>query len=128
MNRCFTNLLVDAPDAVARFYEALLGMTRHFDSEWFVLLTHPAIDGLEVGLLDRANPIVPDGDRAAPAGVIVTFVVDDVAAVHAAAQRIGAPIVEPPTDMPYGQRRLLLRDPAGTLVDVSAPAGPPPAG
>jgi hypothetical protein len=54
-------------------------------------------------------------------GVLPTFVVADVEAAHGQAVAMAAEVVEPPRDMPYGQRRLLLRDPAGVLVDVSAP-------
>jgi uncharacterized glyoxalase superfamily protein PhnB len=32
-----------------------------------------------------------------------------------------ASIIEPPTDMPYGQRRMPVRDPDGTVLDISAP-------
>ena len=54
-------------------------------------------------------------------GAILTFVVGDVEAAFAKAKDIGADIIEKPTDLPYGQRRLMLRDPAGTAVDISAP-------
>lgn len=121
MNRAFTNLLVENVAASARFYEALLGMTRHGDFGWFVILTHPDMPGFELGLLDRTHGTVPAEIAAAPRGVVLTFVVDDVAAVHARAAEIGAEILQPPTDLPYGQRRLLLSDPDGTPVDVSSP-------
>ncbi len=121
MDRCFTNLLSADVARSAAFYEALLGMQRHFDSDWFVILTHPDIDGLEFGILKRDHDIVPTEARATPAGVIVTFVVADCDAVFTAAEKEGAIVLEPPTDMPYGQRRLLLRDPDGTVIDVSSP-------
>lgn len=121
MQRCFTNVLSSDVAATASFYEHLLGMTRHFDSDWFVILTHPDIDGLEFGILQRDHAIVPPDVRAAPAGVIVTFVVADCDEVHRRAVAAGATVIEPPADMPYGQRRMLLRDPDGTVLDVSAP-------
>ncbi len=121
MNRHFTNILCEDPDASAAFYEGVLGMTRHYDMDWFVLLTHPDMPGLEYGLLRRDHPTVPSAHRTAPSGVIVTFVVEDVDAAHRAAMDQGATIISPPTDMPYGQRRVLLSDPSGTVVDISAP-------
>ncbi|MEL6965356.1 MAG: VOC family protein, partial [Pseudomonadota bacterium] len=48
-------------------------------------------------------------------------VVSDCDDVHKRAVEMSAEVVEPPTDMPYGQRRMLVRDPDGTLIDVSAP-------
>ena len=121
MNRMFVNILSKDVSACAGFYEELLGMTRHFDSDWFVILTHPNTPGLEFGVLQRDNEIVPASVRAAPQGVVVTFVVDDVQAVFEKARALGARVIQEPTEMFYGQTRLLLADPEGTVVDVSAP-------
>lgn len=120
MNRAFTNLLCTDVAASARFYEAILGMTRSGDYGWFVVLTHPSLPQFELGLLDTAHSSVPPAIGPNPGGTILTFVVDDVEAVHRLAHAEGAEVLEPPTDMPYGQRRLLLRDPAGAVVDVSS--------
>ncbi len=124
MDRQITNILCEDVAVTADFYQAVLGMRRHFDSDWFIILTHDDIDGLEYGLLQKDHDIVPDIARNAPAGVIVTFVVKDCDDVHQKALSANAPIIEPPTDMPYGQRRMLLRDPAGTILDISAPTAP----
>lgn len=121
MKRAFTNILSAHVDRTARFYQDLFGMTRHYDSDWFVILTHPERPGFELGILDRSNEIVPSACAGSPSGVIVTFVVNDVRACHERAMAMQAHIVEPPTDMPYGQCRMLVRDPDGTVVDVSAP-------
>ena len=51
----------------------------------------------------------------------LTFVVDNVDDIHARAVVRGLPIVQPPRDEFYGQRRFLTRDPDGTLVDISSP-------
>lgn len=121
MTRAFTSLRVDDVGVVARFYEDLLGLRRHFDSDWFIILVGDDRPGFEFGILERDHMVVPEAIRATPQGVLLTFVVADFEAVHARATAMGAPIVEPPTDMPYGQRRMVLRDPEGTAVDVSAP-------
>lgn len=120
MQRFFTNILSGSVENTARFYEKYLGMTRHFDSDWFVILTHVNIDNLELGILQRNHEIVPNivGDK--PSGIIITFVVDDCDLVFGKAEKHGVPIVEPPTDMPYGQRRMLMLDPDGTVIDVSS--------
>lgn len=124
IERAFTNILSQDVNKAALFYQGLLGMTRHFDSDWFVVLTHADINDYELGILDRQNELVPGAARAAPQGVFLTFVVKDVEAVFAKATAMGATILEPPTDMAYGQRRLLLRDVDGTVVDISAPTAP----
>lgn len=121
MNRAFTNILTGNVDATATFYENLLGLHRTGDFGWFVVLTHQEMPGFELGILDQTHDTLPDGLQLAPGGTVLTFVVDDLDAVHARAQEIGAAIVQVPTDLPYGQRRLMLTDPAGTTVDVSSP-------
>lgn len=118
-NRVFVNLLSDDLGATRDFYVQLLGLTVDFEEDWYVHLSAPG--GLELGVLRRDHETVPVDHRAAPAGVIVTIVVDDVDATYERAQRYNAHIVEPPRDLFYGQRRLLLADPCGTLVDVSTP-------
>ncbi|WP_305986868.1 VOC family protein [Roseibium sp. MMSF_3544] len=120
MQRCFTNILTTDVAATAAFYETLLGLTPKFSSDWFVNLADPQNPALELGILEQTNDIVPAGARNAPAGVMLTFVVDDCNAVHARALAENADIIEAPQDMPYGQRRMILRDPAGTFVDVSS--------
>ncbi|MEM9439285.1 MAG: VOC family protein [Pseudomonadota bacterium] len=126
VQRSFVNILSENVNKTAAFYERLLDMERHFDSDWFVILTHAGIKDLEYGILKRDHDIVPDNVRAKPAGIIVTFVVSDCDDVHKRAVKMGAEVVEPPTDMPYGQRRMLVRDPDGTLIDVSAPTASNP--
>ncbi|MEM9838480.1 MAG: VOC family protein [Pseudomonadota bacterium] len=126
MKRAFTNILCDDPSKVALFYEAVLGMRRHADFGWFIILTHDDMPGMEFGLLDASHETVPEGAIPTPSGVMLTFVVDDAEACFQRAQDAGAVVVEPPTDMAYGQRRMVVKDPAGTLVDISAPIAPAP--
>jgi uncharacterized glyoxalase superfamily protein PhnB len=70
--------------------------------------------------------MVPPPYRADPAGIVLTFVVDDVDALHVEARRQGVPVVAPPRDQFYGRRRMLVTDPNGLLVDVSTPSTPSP--
>ena len=121
---CFIDIL--APDVAATrdFYVELFGFRATFDSDWFVNLAAPGQPTLEVGILREDHEIVPERPRG-PA--MLTLVVPDADAIHAAAKARGVEIMEPPRDLFYGQRRLLLRDPAGTLVDVSSECAPDPA-
>lgn len=121
MDRAFTNILTADVATTATFYEDLLGMTRRGDFGWFVILGHDGLAGFELGILDKDHETIPDRVPQNPAGMILTFVVDDLSVVHRKAREINAEILQDPTDLPYGQRRLLLRDPAGTTVDVSSP-------
>ena len=120
MQRCFTNILTEDVAETAAFYENLLGLTPKFSSDWFVNLADPDNPEREIGILSKTSDIVPAGAREAPAGVMLTFVVEDCDEVHMRATASGATVVEAPRDMPYGQRRRIVRDPAGTFVDISS--------
>lgn len=121
MNRAFTSILCSNVSGVAQFYQDMLGMRRAGDFGWFILLSHDDLPGFELGVLQHDHETIPPGLSSRPAGTILTFVLDDVEAIHRLAISTGATIVQEPTDLPYGQRRLMLRDPAGTVVDVSSP-------
>ncbi|MET1412676.1 VOC family protein [Roseibium sp. HPY-6] len=120
MQRCFTNILTEEVAVTAAFYEKLLGMTPKFSSDWFVNLADAETPGLELGILRQSSDIVPARAQRAPAGVILTFVVEDCDAVHERALELNAVVVEAPREMPYGQKRMILRDPAGTFLDISS--------
>lgn len=120
MKRCFTNILSDDVEKTAQFYESVLGMKRDFDSDWFVTLVHDEAIGFELGILQKTHDTVPAKIRNTPAGIMLTFVVSDCESVFEHATQQGVDIIQPPTDMPYGQRRVLLRDPDGTVVDISS--------
>lgn len=124
MQRHFANLLVDDPATVAAFYLAHFPLSVAFRSPWFVHLEGP--NGIELGVLRRPSDLLPVSPSSGPPNVMLTFVVDDVDAWAAAAEAAGVVIEQPPTDRFYGQRVALVRDPAGTWVDVSSPCDPDP--
>lgn len=88
------------------FYGGVLGLTTVHSAGELATLRG---DGLEVMLHER--PPTP-GD----AGVAPSFRVDDVDAVTAAAVEVGAEILDPPSDQPWGERQSVLRDPDGHVV------------
>lgn len=106
------------------FYAALLGLRPGFESEWYVELLPPlendGLSGLE--LLKRGcAPLPEDYQHAASGALYLCFVVDAVDALHARVQELGLELLQAPRDEGYGQRRMLLRAPEGTLVDLSSP-------
>lgn len=121
INRLFTNLMTSRMPATQEFYQSLLNMEPHFESDWFVILTPKDGPRYELGLIDSASELIPTSYCDTPRGSYFTFVVDDVSAVYDRAKARGDKIIQPPRDEFYGQRRLLLEDPNGYLVDVSAP-------
>ena len=126
IERAFVNLLVTDPRAAAGWFTDLLGWTPGFESDWFVHLHAAGNEAIELGLLRADHEIVPAA-AAGRGGTMVTVVVADVDAVHAAAVEQGVTVVEAPRNLFYGQRRMVLEGPDGHLVDVSSEAEPDPA-
>lgn len=124
VSRVFYTILANDVGETADFYCAILDLKRHFDSDWFIILT-PA-DGplIELAILNVQNPIVPENMSQRATGGILTFVVENVHLAHDAAKAVDAKIVSGPTAMPYGQERLLIEDPNGQLIDISSPTAP----
>jgi len=120
MERLFFNILSSDVEKTRDFYVNLLGMRVHFDSDWFVILKPQGDSSFELGIIDENHETVPVSAKGNAAGLYPTFVVDDVEVVHEHAVEMGCDIIEPPTDMFYGQRRLLVRDPNGIVADISS--------
>ncbi|MFC7625338.1 VOC family protein [Microlunatus sp. GCM10028923] len=89
-------------------------------SRRFANLKAPGNEAAELAIWQRDHELVPPTIRGQGAGVI-NFVVDEVDQVFAEAEQLGLPIILGLRDEPYGQRRFLTSDPAGTVVDVSTP-------
>ena len=122
INRLLSNICTGDIQASKAFYTTLFDFDTNYDSDWFVHLISNS-SNLELGIIDKNNEIVPDMAKSntSPSGFYQTFVVEDVDKVHERALENGFDVLESPHDTFYGQRRLLLKDPDGSIVDVSAP-------
>ena len=120
--RLLTNITTDRLAESRDFYVQHFGFEVGYDSDWFVNLLSPD-KRLEIGLLQQDHELLPEAFREqSPAGVYLTFVVPDVNEWYEAAKAARVPILPPPEDTFYGQRRCLVEDPNGLLNDVSTPA------
>lgn len=119
LNRLMTNICSDKLAESRDFYVKLFDFQVDFDSDWFVHLISKDKQ-LELGIIARTNQIVPKEYQNAPQGFYVTFVVERADDVFEIALKENFEVIEEPTDTFYGQRRLLLKDPNGMLVDVSS--------
>ncbi len=126
IRRAFVSVFSDRLAETRDFYVSLFGWRVDFDSDWFVHLQAPDNASVELGIVRRDHEIVPPAFAASPAGVMITVVVPDVDDVHRLVLERGLDVIEAPRDLFYGQRRMLLRDPNGTLVDVSSECSPSP--
>lgn len=120
INRILTNICSDNLNESNNFYTTLFDFKVDFESDWFVHLISKE-NNLELGIIDRTHNLVPKDFQKQPQGFYITFVVDNVDAIFEKAKSSKFEIVSEPEDTFYGQRRLLLKDLDGTLVDVSSP-------
>jgi uncharacterized glyoxalase superfamily protein PhnB len=113
--RALRRIIVSVADrerALALYRDAL-GLVEHYRAGETVALGVAGGD-LEVMLHER--PPTPG-----PAGVAASFVVDDVDAVTAAAEKAGATIVDAPADQPWGERQAVLTDADGHVFCLVRP-------
>lgn len=120
IKRTLINICSDKLHESKHFYTKLFDFDIDYDSDWFIHLISKDKQ-FELGIIERNNEIVSKEIRNAANGFYITFVIDNVDELFELAQRENFEIVEKPTDTFYGQRRLLLKDPNGTLIDVSSP-------
>ncbi|QDP96295.1 hypothetical protein FOE78_10645 [Microlunatus elymi] len=121
IKRTFPIIAADDLEAVKQFYVDFLGFVAVFDSDWFIDLQASEEPLLEIGIWRADHDLVPPGLAGQPQGVMIDVVVDDVDQLYAEAGRRGLELIIELRDEPYGQRRFVTRDPAGTTVEVSTP-------
>jgi len=120
ISRLMTNICSEKLQESKDFYTTLFDFDVNFESDWFIHLMSRDKQ-LELGIIDRENEIVPEDAKSNPNGFYVTFVVENVDELFKKANEKDMEVVELPHDTSYGQRRLVLKDPNGVLVDISAP-------
>lgn len=122
MQLAATRIITDDVEALVAFYETATGITA--------VRLHPMFAEVRTtsGTLAIASsatvPLL--GDNAAEAranrSITLDFLVDDVDATYLALQGVVEVFVNEPTDMPWGNRSLLVRDPDGTLINFFTPS------
>lgn len=120
LNRMMTNICSDKLEESKLFYTRLFDFRVDYDSDWFVHLISKD-QSLELGIISRKSEIVPKEIENLPEGFYITLVVDNADEIYEIAKSENFPVISEPADTFYGQRRLLLRDPDGTIIDVSSP-------
>jgi lactoylglutathione lyase len=111
VKRIVANLPAKDPARSSAFYQQLLGLD--------VLMQMDFIQTLGANT-DAARPqisVASEGGGGQPVPAI-SVEVDDLDAVIARAGDIGASITYGPVDEPWGVRRIMLRDPDDTLINI----------
>lgn len=104
------------------FYVRHFGFEVAFQSSWFVYLVGPpdrGARGATLAFMAPNHPSNPPGPESFDGkGMILTVEVADSAAFFERLKAEGAPIHYPLTAEDWGQKRFMVVDPSGTLVDV----------
>jgi catechol 2,3-dioxygenase-like lactoylglutathione lyase family enzyme len=110
VRRVVPDFQAQEPAAGREFYAGVLGLEVVMDLGWIVTFAAPGNPAAQISVMrqDATAAVQPDA----------SIEVDDVDAVHAAAQRLGYEIVHPLTDEPWGVRRFFVRDPSGKVLNV----------
>jgi catechol 2,3-dioxygenase-like lactoylglutathione lyase family enzyme len=121
MRLAATRIITDDVDGLVAFYERVTNVTAARLHPLFAELrtdtgTLAIASSATIPLLGE-NAAAPRANRS----VILDLLVDDVDAVYATLQGVVETFVNEPTDMPWGNRSLLFRDPDGNLVNVFTP-------
>ncbi|WP_342076727.1 VOC family protein [Yoonia sp. SS1-5] len=106
------------------FYQRHLGFQPLFESDWYVHLQSRDDEGVNLAVIDAQHETIHETARGPSRGVILTFEVEDVDAVHTRLTETGAEILQPLRDEPHGQRHFVTRDPNGLLIDIITPIPP----
>lgn len=117
-------IITDDVTRLADFYELITGGVAVRNGDVFAELTTSCAT-LAIGSVRTVPLFAPDA--AAPAqnrSAIIEFLVADVDAEYARLRDAVDTWVNEPTDMPWGNRSLLLRDPDGNLVNLFTPVAP----
>lgn len=123
----FILFVVDDPAACRDFYRRHLGFDVEFDIGWYALLKSGGAAPFGIGFLQSDHPSQPSHHRKPVSGA--RFVSLEVPDVDAVAQRLmaeGVGVDIPLRDEPWGQRHIIVLDPAGNGVDLITPIEPDP--
>ncbi len=125
MQLAATRIITDDVDALVAFYERATGIDAARLHPMFAELRTP------LGTLAIASsatvPLLGEGVAEARANrsVVLDFLVDDVDSTYGALRDVVHVFVNEPTDTPWGNRSLLVRDPDGNLVNFFTPISRP---
>lgn len=119
MNRAIINILSKNLQESSSFYNSLFDFETTYESDWYIQLKNTNT-GMEIGFLAIDHHLIPKELSKNSGGAYLTFVVNEVEESFQIAKEKGYHIIQEPTKTFYGQKRMLLTDPDGTLIDISS--------
>ncbi|SMF00012.1 Catechol 2,3-dioxygenase [Alteromonadaceae bacterium Bs31] len=119
--RVFTHICSANLPASRDFYVNLLGFDVKFENDWYIHFSSPLDPRAEFGVIQRNHEFVPFEYQRDPNGMLLTFLVDDVDHTYQRAVSMGLAILQEPRNESYGQRRFLVKEFSGCLIDIRSP-------
>ncbi|MBD2796819.1 hypothetical protein ID856_09770 [Xenorhabdus sp. 18] len=116
------NILTDDLISTRDLFVNLLDFDIEYESDWFISMTSEKHG--QVAAFLKTSEFIPELYQKPCQGLIITCIVEDVAPYFSKAKELDLNIIEQPRDLPYGQRRFLIKDSSGALLDISAPTAP----
>ena len=111
----FADLCVADVAVSVAFYRRLLGLAVRTDLGWYV--EFGSGDRVVLALVQSGHATVPTVSAGPRRGLLVSFEVDDAAAIERVAREISCPFVHELTTA-LGQRHFMVLDPDGAVVDL----------
>ncbi|MFJ2867049.1 VOC family protein [Kitasatospora sp. NPDC087314] len=112
------SLTVEDVTASAAFLQRHFGYTEEMSADGFVSLKHPGA-GVGVVYLRRGIEVLPESHRDRIAdGVILAFVVEDVAGEERRLRGEGVEATLPLREEPWGEKLFQVTDPNGVVIEL----------
>lgn len=120
MKFAYTRLITDDVSRLTSFYQKLLGTPPKGNDDYVEL--HP--EGAILAIVSRKADNYMSGGKWPVGGnssAILEFEVDDVDAERVRIDALVTDWLQQPTDMPWGNRSMLFRDPDGNPINFFKP-------
>ncbi|MEP3278562.1 MAG: VOC family protein [Stappiaceae bacterium] len=117
-------LCVEDVKETANFYRAHFRFRTVFENDWYVHLTNENQEEINLAIMRWDHDSIPEGHRKNVGGVLINFEVENASELYHQHSNAGLDILQPLRDDPTGQRHYIVRDPAGTLIDIITPIEP----
>lgn len=111
--RVTANVAAQDEDVVKKtteFYKTVFGLAVVMDQGWIATLASGSQGPVQISVASEGG----SGQPVPP----ISIEVDDLVLVQTAAENFGVKVEYGPVTEPWGVRRLFLRDPSGTLINV----------
>ncbi|MER7771410.1 VOC family protein [Kitasatospora sp. NPDC096140] len=118
ITRTAVSLTVEDVTSSAAFLTRHFGYAEEMSADGFVSLAHPG-GGTNVVYLRRGLEVLPEDQRHRIAdGVILAFVVEDVAAEERRLRAEGVTVTLPLREEPWGEKLFQVADPNGIAIEL----------